>query len=407
MSVFLARQAILDRKKRVFGYELLFRSSVSGRQYDAVDGNQATSQVVGNSLFAFGLDKVTAGKPAFINFTRDLLLNDLASLLPPETIVVEVLESVEPDEEVIAACRQLKQRGYVLALDDFVYDDHLEPLTRVADIIKVDVQTTGRREQLELVRRFSKQGLKMLAEKVEAVEQFEWARHVGYTYFQGFFFARPVILSGQEPPAFKLHYNDLLREILRPELQFPAMEEVIRKELSLTYRLLRYINSPRFGWRVRVESIRHALALLGEEECRKWAALAIISSIGADKPQELVLTAMIRARFCELLGPVSNLTLRGPDLFLMGMFSLLDAIMDASLDVVLRQLPVSGDVQLALLGGPQADTPLTPIYTLVRAYEIADWHSVSSCAQAAGIDEQALPELYLQSVHWAEEIFTL
>jgi EAL and modified HD-GYP domain-containing signal transduction protein len=405
VKTFVARQAIFDRRQKVAGYELLFRSSGLAKAFDGANGSRATSQLVANIFFSSGLADIVAGKRGFINFTRDLLVSDYASILPPDTTVIEILETVQPDSEVIKACQNLKERGYTLALDDFVCEKQFEPITPFVDIIKVDFQSTGQAAQEEFMKRFGQRGMKMLAEKVETVDQFARALKMGYTYFQGYFFARPMMLTGRQPPAFKLHYLELLTEVHRPELEYRQLEQVIKQEMSLAYKLLRYINSARFGWHGPVDSIRHALALLGEEEVRKWISLAIVSGMGEDKPQELVVTAMIRARFCELLGPPTGLSARKSDLFLLGMFSLLDAIMDRSLDEMLAELYLDQDVSDALLRQAPQDNRLAMVYELVRAYEAAEWSTVSANARKLGVSEDVVLALYLDSVQWSEQIF--
>lgn len=406
LNAFLARQAIFDRHKRVFGYELLFRSSASSDHFDGADYDQATSQVVANSYFAIGLERVLAGKNAFVNFTRSLLLSDFASVLPREASVIEILETVEPDAEVLAACRKLKQQGFRLALDDFACGRRYEPLAELADIIKVDIQAAREKDQEALMKQYGERGIKMLAEKVETLAEFERARNLGYVYFQGYFFARPVILAGREPPAFELHYLALLREILRPELEHLKIEEIVREEVSLAYKLLRYVNSARFSWRTTVDSIRHALALLGDRQIRQWASLAMVSHAGRDKPHELVVMTMVRARFCELLG--AHVGLSGTEsshLFLLGIVSLLDAIMDVRLDQILRQLPVPEDIEETLLGGAGIGNRIARVYELERAWEAGDWDAVAERAGALGTRKDRLTELYVRSIQWAEEIF--
>jgi len=405
MDACLARQAILDRNQRIAGYEILFRSSPLSMFCDTVDGSQATSRVIEDSLLTLGLDRVLSGKRGFINFTRELLLNGSVTILPPAATVVEILETVPPDQTVILACRDLKARGYVLALDDFVCEDRFEPLVSLADIIKVDFLATPRPEQEQLVRQYARRGIAMLAEKVETGEQYEWARRIGYSYFQGYFFARPVVLSGRKPPAFKLHYQRLLSEIHRPGASRRQLEEIIRQEMSLVFKLLRYVNSARFAFSGHVESIRQALVLLGDDGIRKWASLVILSAMADDKPRELVVLAMIRARLCELIGPLMGLGERTADLFLMGMFSLLDAIMDCRLEETIPELRLNEEVTLTLLHSAPASSRLAKVYELVCAYQKADWNLVSEYAGRLGVTEAAIAPLYVDSVQWAESIF--
>jgi EAL and modified HD-GYP domain-containing signal transduction protein len=219
MDIFVARQPIFDQAQKVYAYELLFRSSLAN-VFTHADPNQASSKVMSNSFFLLGIDFVTGGKKAFINLTSDLLVQEYATLLPKEAAVVEILETVDPTPEVLNACKNLKEAGYLIALDDFVDKAEYAPLLDLADIIKVDVLATGKEEQRVLLRRLAPKRLRFLAEKVETHEAFQEAAQLGFTYFQGYFFSKPVILKGKDVPGFKLHYFDILREIHRPELNF-------------------------------------------------------------------------------------------------------------------------------------------------------------------------------------------
>jgi len=404
VDVFVARQPIFDRQQRVFGYELLFRSCLTNA-YDGTEGTQATSQVITTSFFSLDMGKILGGKRAFINFNRDLLVGECVSVLPSEIAVVEVLESVEADEQVMAACKHLKERGYLLALDDFVCEERLAPLAEVADIIKVDFLATPEAERRRLVRRYSGRGIKLLAEKVETPEQFRQAYQMGYSYFQGYFFARPVIISGRDIPAFKLHYLQILKEINLPELDYPRLENMIKQEVSLSYKLLRYINSAAFGWRGPIESIRQALVLLGESESRKFVSLVALPFLAQDKPEELVVTAVIRARFCESIAPRVGLSNRKADLFFLGMFSLLDVIMDRPLEEVLAEVGLAPDVREALLEKSCGRNPLGWILELVRCYEAAEWDRLAQAARHLRLPAEVIPDLYLDSVHWADSVF--
>jgi c-di-GMP-related signal transduction protein len=404
VDVFVARQPIFDREQRVFGYELLFRSCLTNA-YDGTEATRATSQVISTSFFSLGLGKILGGKRAFINFNRDLLVGECVSILPSEVAVVEILETVEPDEQVLGACKRLKERGYLLVLDDFVFQERLAPLTELADIIKVDVLVTPEAEQRRLVRRYGARGIKLLAEKVETPEQFRQAYQMGYSYFQGYFFAHPVIIAGREIPAFKVHYLQILKEISLPELDYQRLESLIKQEVSLSYKLLRYINSAAFGWRGHIESIKQALVLLGESESRKFVSLVALPFLAQDKPEELVVTAVIRARFCESIAPRVGLTRRKADLFFLGMFSLLGTIMDRPLKEMLSEVCLAEDVQEALLEKNCGRKPLGWILKLVRCYEAAEWGALSEAAGRLKLPAEVITDLYLDSVQWADSVF--
>lgn len=408
MQSFIARQPIFDTKQRVYAYELLFRSSLDN-VCDIPDLNYASTKIITDSCMLLGMENITGGKKAFINTTRDVLLKDCIDLLPRELSVIEILETVEPDEEVLRVCSKLKQQGYLLALDDFSYREEYNELINLVDIIKVDFLQTSREEQRSLVERFAPRGIRFLAEKVETQVAFEEAQEMGYVYFQGYFFCRPMILTWKDVPGFKLHYLNILREIHRPELDFGHIEEIIKRDVSLSYKLLRYINSAFFSWRVEINSIRQALILLGEKEVRKWASLIALASMSKDKPEELVAQAVIRAKFCESMAPLVGLAHRAEDLFLMGMFSLVDAILDRELKEILRDMPIADDVKAALLderyrSGAEG-ARLKNAHECVLAYERADWPRLEEAAKNLGMSNAALelPRLYLQAVGWVQK----
>lgn len=404
-SVFVARQPIFGRDLSTYGYELLHRTGLTNNSFSGIDGTSATAQLIANTYLSIGSTQILGEKRAFINFDRNLLVGEYPLVFPPNAVVIEILESVTPDAEVIQACQKLRARGYMLALDDFVGSAELEPLTRLASIIKVDLLATERAEQTRLLSEYGRRGVKMLAEKVETQGAYDEARKMGFEYFQGYFFARPTIVQGREVPGFQRHYLRVLQEISRPELSYQSIEDVVKRETSMCYKLLRYINSSLFGWRTHIESIGHALALLGESEIRKWMSLVVLSGMADRKPKETVVHALHRARFCELLASVSGMTSRKSELFLMGMFSLLDAIIDQSLETALAEIHLADDIRDVLLMRAPADWPVSSIYAMVLAYESADWEGVSAAAARLGIAETVVPQLYLDTSNWVSQVF--
>ncbi len=404
MDVFVARQPIFDRQLRVFGYELLFRSGFE-QAFDGTDPTRATSQVITASFFALGVERVVGRKRAFVNFDRELLLTDCVSILPRRVAAVELLESVRPDREVVAACQRIKELGYLLVLDDVVSLDRIGPLLELADIIKVDYRKAALAEQRRLVRRGREFRIQMLAEKVETQEELRQTLELGYDLFQGYFLARPMTIVGREIPAFKLHYVQVLQELTRPELDYPRLEALIKQELSLSYKQLRYINSAAFGWRRPIESVKQALVLLGEAECRKWLSLVAMPALAQDKAEELVIQAAVRARFLESLADWVRLAGRRTDLFFLGMFSLLDAILDRPMEEVLHGVSLADDVRDVLLGQAVEGNRLAEVYALVRAYEAADWERVARSASGLNLPAGSVATLYIQAVEWADQAF--
>jgi c-di-GMP-related signal transduction protein len=400
METYIARQPIFDRQQKVYAYELLFRSNRTHNACDTLNLNHAASKVIADCCSMLGPQSVTSGKRAFVNVTRDVLLSEYVSLLPKEVAVVELLETVEPDEAVVAACRKLKDQGYLLALDDFVFSEGYRPLVALADIIKVDFLATARATQAELAAQLAPLKIKLLAEKVETREVFEDAVKMGYDYFQGYFFCKPEIIARKDVPGFKLNYFRILQEIQRPELDFAEVEKIIKRDVSLSYKFLRYINSAAFSLRSAVSSVRQALNLLGEVPVKKWVSLITLTSMAQDKPAELVMQALTRAKFCELLAPGAGLKPRASELFLMGMLSLIDAIMDQTLSSILTELPIGEEVKTALLEGGNR---LGDVYQFVLAYERGDWDRLAEVAGKLGVDEAAPPQLYIEAVEWVQQ----
>jgi len=398
---FIARQPIFDRDQNIFAYELLFRSGIEGF-FRAESQDQATSSVMLDSFLLIGIKALTGGKLGFFNVTRNVLTKDLVTLLPREHAGIEILETFQPDTQVVAACKVLKDRGYVIALDDFVIRQKPNPLIPLADVIKIDVAATSPAMQRHMVDRFATNGTKMLAEKVETREQFASARAIGYDYFQGYFFSRPEIVATQDVPAFKLNYLRLLQAMNRPEPELAQIERIIKTESSLCYKLLRHLNSARFGVRQQIHSIQHALTLLGLEETRRWVSLVGLAGLGMDRPSELVSSSMTRARHCELLAAAAGLGARASDLFLTGLLSMMDAILDRPLERIVEGLPVSAEIRMSLLG---RNHRYRYVLDLVRAYERGDWNRFSQIARALFIPEQAVADTYLAAVQWAAEIF--
>jgi len=399
-SRFVARQPILDDREQVYGYELLFRGGFDNF-FNAKDGDAATRDVVDN-LFTSGTALLTSGYRAFINCTRHFLVNDYATLLPREQAAIEVLESIEPDEEVLSALRRLKRAGYLIVLDDFVLSEKVQPFIDLADIIKVDFLSTPSAARRSVVSQFSGQGIQFLAEKVETREDFEEAVEAGYRYFQGYFFCRPQIVSGTSIPAFKLHYLYLLRAVARPDLDLAEVESIIQSEVSLTYKLMKLVNSALFAFTTEIRSVRHALLLLGQQEVKKWASVVALLSTAQDKPHELTLTSLTRAQCCELLAMALGRNADGPEFFLMGLLSLMDALLGRPMSELLEQIALPEETRTALSGGGNS---LRAVYDLITSYERADWAAVSQYASALGLKEPEFFTAYLESLRWANSVF--
>ncbi|MGA8214772.1 MAG: HDOD domain-containing protein [Candidatus Sulfotelmatobacter sp.] len=286
---FVARQPILTTDEKVFGYELLFRDGIE--DFFRSSDSDAASRSTLNTSMLLGLDVLCDGRRAFVNCTRDILLKDYVTLLPAGQTVVEILETV-PADDLVVACRRLKEAGYMIALDDFAVNDRRAGLTDLADIIKVDLRVTSAADAAAMVQRYGPWRCRLLAEKVETREEFLTSKKAGFLYFQGYFFRRPEILTAHEIPANRLNYLLMLTAVSQPELDVRAIENLVKGEASLCYRLLRYLNSAAFGFAAEIHSVRHALSILGEREVRRWIRLVASLGAGQDKSSDLVLAAL-------------------------------------------------------------------------------------------------------------------
>jgi c-di-GMP-related signal transduction protein len=396
----LARQPILDCRQRTFGYELLFRSSPDSL-FSSESSDNATRIVLDN-LLLMGLDVVSDHLPAFVNCTRNVLTDGLAALLPVKHVILEVIETVEIDAEVVRACRDLKEAGHRLALDDFTPGQLASPLLELADFVKVDFLLNAPPERQQLARELGARNIRLVAEKVETREEFEAALSMGYELCQGFFFARPKMVVRRAIPAFKLNLLRILREVCRPDFDAGRLEESIKAETSVCYRLLKYLNSFAFPFQYEIKSLRHALSLLGENKVRQWLALVIETAMGSDKPSELMVTCLARARFCELLAPSAHLEAYETDLFLCGMLSMIDAILDQPLSEILGELGVSNRIHSALIS---SSGPLYPVLDAVLAWERGEWDAAEASAAKHHISEANLMRAYIRSIEWTKAVF--
>jgi EAL and modified HD-GYP domain-containing signal transduction protein len=377
---FIARQPILDSAQQLYGYELLFRSDATISFAD-IDCENAMHATLDLSLL-LGAGSFTEGHLAFINCTRNALCSRVVDTLPKDSVVLEILETVPADQETLRECRRLKAAGYKIALDDIVSTTERLELFELADIIKVDFLLTDTKQQQAIARRFARRGVQLLAEKVETHEQFSAAIKMGYTLFQGYFFCRPKTMEARDLPSTHLGYLEILRLVYQREVDVPALARAIREEPSLCYRLLRYLNSA--AWSVHpVNSIVHALNLLGSDEIRKWVSMLTAISMAGPRSKELIRMALIRALFCELVA--EHLQLDVTDFFLTGLFSLLEAILDRPLAKIVEHIPISETCRAALTGASnRPGLALRLAVACGRGY----WETIPQLCAELGCSEQ-------------------
>ncbi len=399
MDAYIARQPILDRKKTLFAYELLFRDGLSN-YFPQVDGDTATSKVLSSSFFTIGIERITGGKRAFINFTQNLLLTEIPSMFPPESTVVEILEDVKPDQAVIESCSKLSKAGYYLALDDFIFKPGMQPLIKLADIIKMDFRSMPMDEIKIIVGNPEFKGKKFLAEKIETTEEFNAAFNSGFEYFQGNFFSMPEIIKGRELTGSTVQLLNLVVEINKAEVNMDEIQKIVEHDVSLSYKLLRYVNSAFMKRRAEISSIRKALMIIGLIELKRLVSLILLSKVSVGKPDELIRSSCIKARFCEKLGHISTCSTTQDELFMLGLFAHLDAILDQPMNEILEKISISKPISDALVHG---DGEAVKYLRLAQSYEKGEWDNVKEYAAQACVQGNLLPDIYMEACKWADE----
>lgn len=400
MDIYIARQPIFDRHKRLFAYEVLYRSGMDNAFPEGVDSDEATHTVLAHVLFNIGLDTITGSRMALINFTENHLLQRTPTQLPQSRCIIEILESILPTPEVLAVCLELKQQGYTLALDDFDFNPLSEQLLPHVDIVKVDVQAVGMDSLADNMARMRQyHDIQWLAEKIENYGEFNLALSLGFTYFQGYFFNKPEVLKNRKIDTSKIVLLNLLAEVCRPEINLKTIERLVTPDVSLSYKLLRYINSVYYSLVSKVSSIRYALVYLGESGTRQFVSLAAASEISEGKPSELIRLSMVRAELCQLLAASHNARVDSSQLFLLGLFSLLDAMLDMSMAELTDKLPLTPEVKAAL---NDRQGPLAPYLLAVIAYEKGDFDTCTASLGQLGIPPEAMISAYFKALAWAD-----
>jgi len=396
--VFVARQPIFTRNDRVHGYELLFRDGQMQQSANVVDPVQATLDVIS---YGFDLAASAMGrpKPVYINFPQPLLLERSALALPADQCVVEILETVRPDPEVIEACLDLKKRGYRLALDDFFGQQGYEELIELADVVKVDILKMHPKEIKKIVEYLSEKKVRMLAEKIEHVKIYQYCKQMGFNLFQGFFFCSPQLMSGCKLTPNQSSRLELFKKLSQEEVEPKQIARIIQEDAALSYRLLRYINSAFFGFRSRISSIEHAVNLLGILQVSQWLKVVILSDLSTTATgQETSRLAAQRGKFLELLSDSHPEPPFQPHtMFLLGLFSLLDALLGQPMEDILQDLPLQEEVKKALA---TSDTPFFPWIRLVKCMEKGYWDDVFTGCQELGLKQEEAASVYNASVVW-------
>lgn len=398
LKVFVARQAIFNRKKQVVAYELLFRDG-SSNSFPNIAEDKATAKLILDNQLNLGTRYLTSGKKALINIGPDSLKQELATFLPANDVILELLETIQPTQENYELVRSLFHQNYKLALDDFVYEPAWNPFLKLIRLIKFDVMQNPLPTIVPIVEELKQQkNIKLLAEKIETEEEYQLAKKMGFHFFQGYFFAKPRVI---EETDIEFNYTIVMliyTEVLKPNLNIAKIAVLFSQDTALAFKLLRLINSGVFPIKSKIESIRQALVYLGYERIKKFVGLIMTAHVAKTKPLELTRISIVRARFCELIGnkikPDS-----GSSCFLVGLFSLLDAILDRPMEKLVVQLPFPDELQKALLG--EANFHYY-VLNIVKAYESGSWWKLQKACQYLNLNDECLPEFHAAAILWAD-----
>lgn len=403
MKVFVARQPVFTAEKKIFGYELLFRQGFEN-SFPDIDGSAATSSVLANTFFSFELNDILTGKPGLINFTRDLLVKRTPMLFPREHIIIEVLEDVEPDDEVLRALRDFKQNGFRIALDDFVYDKKYNAMIELSSIIKFDLTATPLDTLTPAL--FSmpvRTPVTLLAEKVETHEEFEQARQMGFELFQGYFFSKPEILSRKDVSSAQIIKLKLANAAAMPDMDLNEVAELIKKDVSVSFKLLKFMNAAYFKRLTPIDTIKDAITYLGADELKKFINVVVISDLNPAKPNELIRSSVIRARMLEQCGSMITTRFSPDELFTIGLFASMDAIMDMPMTDILDTISLSDRIKDALLGRSQS---VRNLERLLTHFERGMWDNpLMRLTEDTGLFGK-LPEFHLDAMKMANSLFS-
>jgi EAL and modified HD-GYP domain-containing signal transduction protein len=401
LELFVARQPIFDSAGELDGYELLYRGGAQSVRADGTSTEQMSLDVIIQSFLEIGLERITRGRTAYLNFSRQMLLGGSFELLDPDSVIVELLEDVQGDAPVVAACARLREKGYRLALDDFEPGGPHESLLPYAGIIKVDVLNRPVEELRSVAEALKGQKARLLAERVETAEVRDACKSLGFELFQGYFFSRPEVISEKGMSADQIAILQLMNLLRDDDAPDSEIEEAFRRDPSLSYKLLRMVNAAAGGGR-GVESIMHAIRMLGRAQLHRWLALLLASSLssGGGTDVELVHAAVLRGRLLELLGESAGRDVASGPLFMVGLFSLMDALLRMPMEQLLERVNLAEEVKTALL---RREGPYAVWLQMAEAYEAGRWEEMSTLAASVAISPFDLPDIYLESLNWARE----
>jgi EAL and modified HD-GYP domain-containing signal transduction protein len=398
--MFIARQPIFNRALKIYGYELLFRANAQVNSFSNASSTSATAVVLGG-LFEQGIEKVVGSAKAFVNFDYEFIMYDMIELINPDTLVIEVLETAKGDSFLLNRIDELRGKGYKIALDDFGENYLNCPAALKADIIKYDIIKTPLDTICKEVNDAILQGKVLLAEKIETEEEYQKARAMGFTLFQGYFFSRPniVVKDSNTKKSSKVIYSRILSELKNENFSYDRITDIIESDVKLSYRMIYAMSHKNKG--SKYDSIKKALVRMGAREIERWISILMLQNMLGDKPDEVLRMSLVRAKFCEYVAERSMLRRRKDEASMMGLFSMLDVILNCSMAEALEELAISEDVARVLVNG---EGTFKPLFLLMKSYEGCNWDEVVKYADEMSIDSESLTYWYLSSIEWASEM---
>ena len=400
MFAFIARQPILDRKKEVFAYELFFRDG-KNNCFPNVQKDEATSKLITKNYQTLELDDISCSKKSFINFQPETLISGLPAFLDPENVIVELVVGKSDENRLLDTCKHVKKMGHKIALEDCNLEPRWNQFLPFVDILKVNTQRENIDFLAKNMNRFTDANVQLIADKVETQESFTIFRDMGFDYFQGYFFVRPESVSNKNLPTSKLALVELIGASSSESFDIGSINSVVEHDAGLSYMLLRFINNPTINKRHKITSLRHALNYMGEVEIKKFVALLALANLSDDKPIELIHLSLVRAKFCDLLGTEKGIGINPPTAYLVGLFSVLDALLDQNMELLIEKLPVVDDIKIALCGG---QNNLSMYLILAKAFESSNWLKIIRISKFLEIDQIRLHSLFNEAILWSNGI---
>ena len=398
---YVARQPILNRNKNTLGYELLFRDGERNAYPAHIESNRATYRLIVENFLSVGLNPSIPSSRCFVNFPYQSLIRRLPLSLPKDKVVVEILETCTPTDELLEAVKELYQAGYMIALDDFTSTPEWERFLRYTHIVKLDIMQMGLDEACDLVKAHQGKKFSFLAERVETEQEFQQAKEAGFKFFQGYFFSKPEIIKTKYIRPAQVLDMELFQEVCKPDVDFQRVESIVAKDIALSYKLLRFVNTMSPRLEVTISSFRQALVYLGQDKLKMFVSLAVASYVSDKKPKELYGLSLQRAQFCQRMSRYQAFEGHQEQAFMIGLFSLLDALLDLSLENLVEQLPLCKSIKVALL---RREGPYGTLLALEESFEHADWQQIDEHCANLGLNVEQVKTELTEARRWSHTI---